>query len=121
MPYISKIKLPDDVTYDINLPSTAKINIDSINGLSANAMVNGTVHTVMSGFTTTAGSSTSGSYLSVKWTINGIDEITTPYDGMKVMIKIPKVGVSTAGVVMSIDNGTTYHPCVVNTATVLSS
>lgn len=78
------------------------------------------VHSVLSGFTTTAGSGSSP-YLSVKWSIASIDGITTPYNGMRVAIKIPMIGVGTAGAVMSIDGGTTYHPMIYNYNNVLTS
>lgn len=108
-----------DVSYDIDLPPDAAINIDSINGMSADAMKSGIVHSLMS-LSTTAGSSASP-YLSVKWTATDADGITTPYNGMKIAVKIPLAGVSTAGVVLSIDGGTTYHPVAYNVNTVLTS
>ena len=62
---------------------------------------------------TTAGSSTSGSYLSTKWRINDTD--TELRDGRIIMLRVPSVrGVSTAGTVLSIDNGTTYRPVAYN-------
>lgn len=73
------------------------------------------------GFTTTTGSSTKGAYLSTMWSVNNVEGITTPYDGMTIAIRIPTVGLSTAGVVLSIDGGTTYHPIVKNVDTVLST
>ena len=72
-------------------------------------------------FTVTKGSSTSGSYLSTKWNVANASGITEPYDGMIIAIRVPSAGLSTAGVVLSIDGGTTYHPVVFNTSTVLTT
>lgn len=70
-----------------------------------------------------AGSATSGSYLSVRWYVSGIDGITEPYEGMKIWVKIPRAGVSTAGVVLSLNGNTNanYYPVVYNVNTVLTS
>lgn len=78
------------------------------------------VYSVMSGFTTTAGSASSP-YLSVKWSVPNVGGITTPYNGMRVAIKIPMIGVETAGAVLSIDGGTTWHPLLYNVNTLLTS
>ena len=81
-----------------------------------------TIHYLPSNvFTTTAGSSTSGAYLSTKWSVANVKGITEPYDGMTIAIRVPLAGVSTAGVVLSIDGGATYHPIVRNLNTVLST
>lgn len=71
----------------------------------------------------TTGSSTSGSVKSVRWYVSGIDGITTPYDGMKVAIKIPRAGIATGGVVFSINgnNEADYHPVAYNLNTVFTS
>lgn len=79
------------------------------------------VHNLLSGITTTAGNANSGSYLSVKWTVSNVDGVTTPYDGMKILVRIPLAGVGTAGAVLSIDGGTTYHPVAYNTNTVFTT
>ena len=79
------------------------------------------VHNALTGFTTAAGNATSGSYLSVKWTLSDVDGVTEPYDGMKVLIRIPLAGVGTAGTVLSIDGGTTYHPVAYNANTAFTS
>lgn len=65
-------------------------------------------------FTTTAGSSTSGSYLSTKWSVTDVDGIKTPFDGMQIAVRVPAAGVSTAGVVLSINGGASgsYYPVV---------
>ena len=91
--------------------------------------VSGTVHpldkvfTVLSGISTTAGSSSSSSYKSVRWYVSGIEGITEPYDGMKLAIKIPLAGVATAGAVLSINGNTDaeYHPLAYNVNTVLTT
>lgn len=80
------------------------------------------LYTIMSA-TTVAGSGNSGSYLSVRWHVNGVGGITTPFDGMKIAIKIPKAGVSTAGVVLSLNGNTAsdYHPVAYNVNTVFTT
>ena len=69
------------------------------------------------------GNGNSGSYLSVRWYASGIDGITTPYNGMRIWVKVPLAGVSTAGVVLSINgnNNADYYPVVYNVNTVLTS
>ena len=71
----------------------------------------------------TAGSTTSGSEKSTRWYVSGIEGITTPYDGMKVAIKIPRAGVTTAGAVFSIngDSANDYHPIAYNINTVFTT
>lgn len=127
---IKKIKLADATEYEIiperlqnsgfsaSLPTltaddTLVVQSDMKNSTVCNA---GTLSTV-------AGSSTSGSVLSVRWYNSGINGITTPYDGMKIMIKIPLVGVATAGVILSINgnNADDYHPVAYNVSTVLTT
>lgn len=81
------------------------------------------LYTIMSA-TSVAGSGSSGSYLSVRWHVNGVGGITTPFDGMKIAIKIPKAGVSTAGVVLSLNgntNASDYHPVAYNVNTVFTT
>lgn len=78
------------------------------------------IYSVVSGITTSAGSASSP-YLSVKWTVDDVSGITTPYDGMKIVIRIPLAGVGTAGVLLSIDGGTTYHPVAYNVNTPLTT
>lgn len=72
---------------------------------------------------TVAGSSSSGSYKSVRWYVSDCEGVTTPYDGMRIAIKIPLIGVSTAGAILSIngDTDTEYHPLAYNVNTVLTS
>jgi hypothetical protein len=91
--------------------------------------VEGTVHpldkvfTVLSGISTTAGSSSSSSYKSTRWYVSEIEGITEPYDGMKLAIKIPLAGVATAGAVLSIngDVDENYHPLAYNINTALTT
>lgn len=75
------------------------------------------------GLGTVAGSGTSGAYKSVRWYIKDVAGITAPYDGMRVAIKVPLNGVSTAGVILSINGNTDadYHPVAYNINTVLTS
>ena len=71
--------------------------------------------------TGTAGNGTSGQYLSSKWEAASVDGITTPYDGMRLAVRIPVQGVSTAGVTLSIDGGTTWHSVRYNRNTALTT
>ena len=73
--------------------------------------------------TTVAGNANSGSYLSVRWYNSGINGVTEPYDGMKLMIRIPLAGVGTAGAMLSINgnNAADYHPLAYNVNTVLTT
>lgn len=70
---------------------------------------------------TSAAGSSSSPYLSVKWTVPDVRGVTQPYDGMKIVVRIPRAGVSTAGAVLSIDGGTTYYPVAYNVNTVFTS
>lgn len=73
---------------------------------------NGSVYFVQ-GSSSAAGNSTSGSYLATKWegTVPGY---TTPVNGLKIAYRIAgNTGVTTGGVVLSID-GTNYYPVVLN-------
>ena len=58
-----------------------------------------------------AGSSTSGAFLATKWAVANVEGITVPGDGMTIAIRIPQKGVS-GGILLSIDDGATYHPVV---------
>lgn len=103
---ISKIKLPDNSVQDIH----------DARGVD----VNGSFYFVQ-GSSSAAGSSTSGSYLSVKWegTIPGVSEA---YNGLKIAYRIAtRTGVATAGVVLSIDNGAHYYPVVIQTNTLVTT
>ena len=77
----------------------------------------------LTGLSTVDGNGSSGSYLSVRWYCSGVEGLTTPYDGMRLMIKIPKIGVSTAGAMLSINGNTAseYHPLAYNKNSVLTS
>ena len=103
---ISKIKLPDNSVQDLH----------DARGVE----VNGSFYVVL-GSSSAAGSSTSGSYLSVKWegTIPGVSEA---YNGLKIAYRIAtRTGVATAGVVLSIDNGAHYYPVVIQTNTLVTT
>lgn len=78
---------------------------------------------VLTNVSSVAGSSTSGSYLSVRWYVSGAEGVSEPYDGMRILVKVPRAGVSTAGVVLSLNGNTQadYHPVAYNVSTVLSS
>ncbi len=81
------------------------------------------IYNLFSGITTVAGSGTSGSYLSVRWYVSGVEGITAPYDGMKIAIKVPLAGVSTAGAMLSINgnNANDYHPIAYNINTAFTT
>jgi hypothetical protein len=67
-----------------------------------------------------AGSSTSGAYLATKWAVANVDGVTTPTDGMTIALRVPEVGVS-GGILLSIDNGTTYYPVIRNVSTLITT
>lgn len=67
-----------------------------------------------------AGSSTSGAYLATKWAVANVDGVTTPIDGMTIALRVPAAGVS-GGILLSIDNGATYHPIVRNVNTLITT
>lgn len=77
----------------------------------------------VTGLSTVAGNGTSGSYLSVRWYNSGVEGLTAPYDGMRLLIKIPLAGVGTAGAMLSINgnNAADYHPLAYNNTSVLTS
>lgn len=72
---------------------------------------------------TVAGSSSSGSYKSVRWYVSDCEGVTAPYNGMRIAIKIPLAGVGTAGAMLSINgnNDADYHPLAYNVNTVLTT
>lgn len=66
------------------------------------------------------GSSTSNKYLASKWSVANVAGITTPTDGMSIAIRTPAAGFS-GGILLSIDNGTTYYPIVRNVNTLVTT
>lgn len=70
--------------------------------------------------TTTAGSSTSGSYLAARWAVANVNGITTPVNGMTIAVRVPLAG-NSGGVLLSIDGGTTYYPIVRNVNTLVTT
>lgn len=121
---VGDVELAATNSTDIEFIADEGITLTGDNSNDENKLTiknSGAIYSLMSGFTTTAGSATSGSYLSVKWSVPNIGGITTPYDGMRIAIKIPMIGVGTAGVLLSIDNGTAWHPVSYNVNTVLTS
>ena len=121
---IRTIKMPNNDIYYLN--AVYADDADTLDGQHASEFVlkNSTniIHDIF-GASTLAGSATSGEYLSVKWYTVGVDGITEPFDGMKIMVKIPMVGVGTAGVVLSLNGNynDSYHPCAYNVSTVLTT
>lgn len=110
---IKKVQLPDNSTQDINDARIASSDISAWNAQESFYFVQGS--------SSAAGNGTSGTYLSTKWegTVSGI---TTPTDGMKIAFRIAtNTGVATAGAVLSIDGGTTYHPVVYNVNSAVST
>lgn len=96
MSIIDGVKLPNGNTYNITLPLLS------------------------SGFTTTAGSSTSGAYLAAKWAVANVNGITTPVDGMTIAVRVPLAG-NSGGILLSINGGTTYYPIVRNVNTLVTT
>lgn len=78
---------------------------------------------VLTGVSSVAGNANSGSYLSVRWYVSGANGVTAPYDGMRIMVKIPRAGVGTAGAVLSLNGNTAadYHPVAYNINTVFTT
>ena len=95
--------------------------MSTISGINLeNTKYNITLPLLASGFTTTAGSSTSGSYLAAKWAVANVNGITTPVDGMTIAVRVPLAG-NSGGVLLSIDGGTTYYPIVRNVNTLVTT
>ena len=115
---INNLVIPGDIVKEDGADTyTQSIqNRDGTIGLSEDSVF------AISNASSAAGSSASP-YLSVKWYVDDVAGITEPYDGMKIMVKIPLAGVGTAGVVLSIngDSNADYHPDVYNVSTVLTS
>lgn len=96
MSIINCVELPDGSTYNVTLPALSD------------------------GFTTTAGSSTSGSYLATRWAVPSVNGITAPVDGMTIAVRVPLDGAS-GGIVFSIDGGANYYPIVRNVNTLVTT
>lgn len=95
--------------------------MSTISGINLeNTKYNITLPLLASGFTTTAGSSTSGSYLAAKWAVANVNGITTPVDGMTIAVRVPLAG-NSGGVLLSIDGGTKYYPIVRNVNTLVTT
>ena len=110
---ISKVKLPNNSTQDINDSRIASADITKWNAIENFVFVQGS--------SSAAGNGASGEYLSTKWegTVSGV---TTPTNGMKIAYRVAtNTGVSTAGAVLSIDGGTTYKPVVYNVNSVIGT
>lgn len=69
-----------------------------------------------------AGTSSANPRRSARWYVNNVCGITTPYDGMKIAVKIPIPGDGYAGLVLSINgnNDEDYHPVLYNNQTITS-
>ena len=111
----------------LSITGTATVNptvniADGYKLLTTTDWKNDSVYSVMNA-SSVAGSTTSGAVLSVRWYVSGVDGITTPYNGMKIAIKIPRAGVSTGGALLSINGNTDadYHPVAYNVNTVFTS
>jgi len=72
------------------------------------------------GTSSQAGNATSGSYLSTKWEAS-VPGVTAATNGLKLAYRInTNTGVSTAGVVLSVD-GTNYYPVVLNKNSIVTT
>lgn len=115
--------IPSEYITETILNSKGYLTETALNDKGYITEINGTLSHFLpkANFTVTTGSSTSGSYLSTKWSVPSADGISIPYDGMMVTIRVPSAGLSSAGVILSIDNGVSYHPVVRNKNTVMST
>lgn len=102
--YKPKKKIDNNGTLD-----DIKFPMDSIYGLSDEFKKKGVHFISDSDITVTSGSSS----LSEKWVVNGVDGITEPFDGMLIAIRTPSRGLSSKGVVLSIDGGNNYNSLVI--------
>ena len=98
-------------------PYSAGTGISLINNVVKN---NAPLYSVTSATVKDVGDSTSGSYLATKWAVVNIDGIATPTDGMTVALRVPGAGTS-GGILLSINNGTTYYPIVRNVSTLVTT
>ena len=127
---VKKITLPDNSSQDIHdaritgvdsTPTASSTNVVTSGGV-ATAIGNIEHFYFVQGTSSHAGSSTSGAYLSTKWE-GAITGITTPTNGLKIAYRIAtNPGVSSGGVVLSI-NGTTgpYYPVVIQKNTMVTT
>ena len=125
---VSKIKLPNNNTYNIKDYRIPGVDTTPTSG-SDNVVTSGGIYNSIKDFesfyfvqgsSSAAGNATSGSYLSTKWegTVPGVSTAT---NGLKIAYRIAtNTGVSTAGVVLSID-GTNYYPVVIQKNTLVTS
>lgn len=98
------------------------ISVDSNYKLQTNnEWQNSSLYSAVSGFNTSTGCATSGFYKSTLWSLDDISGITTPYNGMKIVVRIPVAGVGTAGALLSIDDGANYHPIAYNLNTAFTT
>lgn len=102
--YKPKKKIDNNGTLD-----DIKFPMDSIYGLSDEFKKKGVHFISDSDITVTSGSAS----LSEKWVVNGVDGITEPFDGMLLAIRTPSRGLSSKGVVLSIDGGNNYNSLII--------
>lgn len=110
MAYISKIKTPNNTTYDIK---DANALSKAGGTLTGRVTTTKAINSIITGSGTAAqdkGAGVSPRYFPAKWTFNTSQTAT---NGDIISIKIPVAG-HTYGVYVSINNGTNYHPVAVN-------
>ena len=105
--YISQVTLPNNETYDIN--DITKLPLEG-GTLTGRLTTTKPINQIITG-TGTIGSYTNSTYYPAKWTFNIGTE--APTNGDIITIKIPVAG-HDYGVFLSINNGTNYHPIVLN-------
>lgn len=105
-------------TADSSISSKTVNNIGIISGSALGS--NGTAATTDAGKTYGIAAVTTSPYTYAKWISNLDCGLKTLYNGMIIKIMIPVAG-NTRGTCLSIDGGTTYHPVVYNTNTLIST
>lgn len=101
--------------------SISSKTVNSIGIISGSALgSNGTTATPDAGKTYGIAAVTTSPYTYAKWISNLDCGLKTLYNGMIIKIMIPVAG-NARGTCLSIDGGTTYHPVVYNTNTLIST
>ena len=105
-------------TADGSISSKTVTNIGIISGSALGS--NGTTATTDAGKTYGIAAVTTSPYTYAKWISNLDCGLKNLYNGMIIKIIVPVAG-NTRGTCLSIDGGTTYHPVVYNTNTLIST
>lgn len=125
---INKIKLPSGSEYNLKDYRIPGVDTTPTSGSNNFVTSDGVYNSIkdfesfyfVQGSSSAAGNAASGSYLSTKWegTVPGVSTAT---NGLKIAYRIAtNTGVSTAGVVLSID-GTNYYPVVIQKNTLVTT